>query len=136
MSFATEIALRKAVRDLLVGDALLLAKLGGPHVYDEAPRNQEPPYIVFARSETRDWSTMTDDGAEHLLTLEVWSQKSGAREALETAGRVGELLHEGALPMSGALCVHAQIASIETLRQSKNRFTRARLRLRALIELQ
>ncbi|MDP2357142.1 MAG: DUF3168 domain-containing protein [Beijerinckiaceae bacterium] len=135
MAFSTEIKLRKAIRDSLLADALLLSKLGGAHVYEEAPRNQGGAYVVFTQSEARDWSTMTEEGAEHLLTLEVWSQKTGAREALEISGRVADILHEASLPMTGATCVHARIISIETLRQSANRFVRGRIRLRALVEI-
>lgn len=135
MSFSSEIKLRNAVRDALIGDAAMLTKLGGPHVYDEAPRAKAGPYIVIAQGETRDWSTMSDQGAEHLLTLEVWSQNTGAREALDIAQCASEILQEAALPMAGATCVHARITSVETLRQQANRFVRARIRLRALVEI-
>lgn len=135
MTFSAEIALRRAIRDRLLADAPLVAKLGGARVYDEAPRDAPAPYVVFAQSEARDWSTMTETGAEHLVTLEVWSEKTGAREALDIAGRVADLLHEGPLPMmGGATCVHARIASLETSRQGANRFVRARMKLRALVE--
>ncbi|MBX9759146.1 MAG: DUF3168 domain-containing protein [Beijerinckiaceae bacterium] len=134
MAFSSEILLRKSIRDQLVASPQLLARLGGPHVYDEAPRGKAAPYIVFTQGEMRDWSTMTETGAEHLIVLEVWSQKPGAREALEIAGLVADLLHEAALPMATARCVHARISSVETLRQNANRFVRARIRLRALVE--
>lgn len=134
MSFAHEIALRKAIRDRLLASAPLIARLGGARVFDEAPRGQAAPYIVFTRSETRDWSTMTERGAEHLVTLEAWSGEPGAREALEIAGAAADLLHDAALGFAGAQVVHARIASIETLRQGDNRFVRARLRLRVLVE--
>lgn len=136
MTLAMGIALRAAVRDKLAGDTALVATLGGAHVYDEAPRNQSAPYIVFTQSEARDRSTMTEQGGEHLLTLEVWSEKSGAREALEIAGRIAAVLHDAQLAISGAVCVSARITSIDTQRQSANRFVRARLKLRALIELE
>jgi hypothetical protein len=135
MSFSSEIKLRKAVRDALIGDSAMLTRLGGPHVYDEAPRARSGPYIVIAQGETRDWSTMSDQGAEHLLTLEVWSQNTGAREALEIAQRAAQVLQDAPLPMVGAACVHARIMSVETLRQNANRFVRARIRLRALVEI-
>ncbi len=135
MAFSTETKLRKAIRESLLADTSLISKLGGPHVYDEAPRNQAGAYVVFTQGETRDWSTMTEEGAEHLLTLEVWSPKTGAREALEISGRVADILHEAPLSMTGATCVHARIISVETLRQNANRFVRARIRLRALVEL-
>jgi hypothetical protein len=136
MTFATGKALRAAVRDKLVGDAALIATLGGAHVYDEAPRNQATPYIIFTQSEARDRSTMTEQGAEHFLTLEVWSKGPGAREALEIVGRVASVLHDAHLAIPGAVCIYARIVSIDTQRQSANRFVRARLKLRALVELE
>ena len=134
MVFSNEIGLRKSIRDRLLADSALVAKLGGARVYDEAPREQASPYVVFARSEARDWSTMTEAGCEHLLTLEVWSQKAGAREALDIAGRIADLLQDAPLVMSGAICVNLRVASIETLRQNANRFVRARVKLRVLVE--
>ena len=134
MSFSSEIKLRKAVRNALISDVTLVTKLGGAHIYDEAPRGKAGPYVVIAQGETRDWSTMSDEGAEHLLTLEVWSQNSGAREALEISERAAQILQDSSLPMVGATCVHARVISVETLRQNANRFVRARLRLRALVE--
>lgn len=134
MPFSSEIALRGAIRERLIASPQLLARLGGPSVHDEAPRNTPAPYVVFTQGEVRDWSTMTDSGAEHLIVLEVWSDRPGAREALEIAGLVADLLHEAPLPLAGAHCVHARIASMETLRQNENRFIRARIRLRALVE--
>lgn len=136
MTFSTEIALRRAIRDRLLASAPLTERLGAPKVHDEAPRNARAPYIVFTQSEARDWSTMTEQGAEHLVALEVWSEKPGAREALEIAGAVANLLHEADLPLHGARCVHARITSVETLRQNANRFVRARIRLRALVEIE
>ena len=136
MTFSIEIGLRKAIRDRLLADAALVAELGGPSVYDEAPREQSAPYIVFTRSEARDWSTMTEAGAEHLLTLEVWSQKNGARQALGIAGDVARLLHDAPPALVGATCVNLRVVSIETLRQNANRFVRARLRLRAIVEFE
>lgn len=136
MTFSTEIDVRRAIRDRLAADPALIASLGGPRIYDEAPRNQAAPYVVFTRSEARDWSTMTEKGAEYLLTLEAWSQKPGAREALEIAGRIADLLHEAPLSPPGAASVHARIVAIDTQRQDANRFVRARLRLRVLIELE
>jgi predicted oxidoreductase len=134
MTFSSEIQLRKAIRDGLLANSALVAKLGGARVYDEAPREQASPYVVFARSEARDWSTMTEAGCEHLLTLEVWSQKAGAREALEIAGCIADVLQDAPMALSGATCVNLRVVSIETLRQNANRFVRARLKLRALVE--
>lgn len=135
MAFSTEVKLRKSIRESLLANPGLISRLGGPHVYDEAPRNQNGAYVVFTQGETRDWSTMTEEGAEHLLTLEVWSPKTGAREALDIASLVADLLHGAPLSMTDATCVHARIISVETLRQNANRFVRARIRLRALVEL-
>lgn len=135
MHLQTEIAFRQAIRQQLLANAPLVSALGGPHVYDEVPRHQSTPYIVLAQSEARDWSTMTETGAEHLLTLEVWSRQHGALEALEIAGQAAALLHDASLTMTGATCAVVRVTSLETSRAHANRFVCARIRLRALIEI-
>ena len=134
MTVAHEAALRKAVRERLLASAPLVARLGGPRVHDPAPRGAPRPYVVFTQSQARDWSTMTERGAEHLLTLEVWSEAPGVREALDVAGLVAGALHDAPLSLPGAACALLRVLDAQTARESGGRFTRCRLRVRALVE--
>lgn len=134
MTFTHEIALRKALRERLLQSAQLSALLGGQRVFDEPPRNAPTPYIVFARSQARDWSTMTERGVEHMLWLDVWTQRASVREALEIASLAAAALHDAALTIPGAACVLVRVLDTDTARESANRFVRCRMRVRALVE--
>jgi hypothetical protein len=129
-----DIALRKAILSRLLADSALVARLGGARVHDEAPRGATQPYVVFAQSRSRDWSTMTEAGREHSLSLDVWSARTGAREALEIAALVAAALDDQSLPLDGHVLVNLQVREIDTARENSNRFVRARLRLRAITE--
>ena len=69
--------LQKAVFAALGGDAALLALMGAGKIIDHAPANVPFPYISFGRASVFDWSTSTETGSEHLLTLHVWSKAKG-----------------------------------------------------------
>ncbi|MFX8457299.1 DUF3168 domain-containing protein, partial [Acinetobacter baumannii] len=59
------------------------------------------PYVSFGQSVERDWSTGTDDGREHTLTLQVWSRASGRSEVYRGAAIIRALLHLARLPLQG-----------------------------------
>jgi hypothetical protein len=63
--------LQKAIYEALVANAALVALLGAPRVYDDVPRGAAFPYVTFGPSVVRDWSTGSEGGTEHLLTLHV-----------------------------------------------------------------
>ena len=133
MSASAEIALRKAVRACLGADAALAA-LVGARIYDGAPRTASMPYVTGGDARLRDWSTASDHGAEHLLTLEVWSAQPGAREALAIADLVSRLLDGAALTLDDHRLIDLRFVSLETRRDGNGRFARASLRLRAITE--
>ena len=134
MSASPVVSLRKAMRDHLLADATLTAMLGGARVFDEAPRGIEPPYVTFGDARTRDWSTASDSGAEHVVVLEAWSAQRGVREALAIAARVEALLVDAALTLDNHRLVNMRFLQIETRRENQGRFARASLRLRATTE--
>jgi Protein of unknown function (DUF3168) len=44
------------------------SQLGATRIYDDPPQAASYPFISLGQSPLRDWSTGTEDGAEHLLT--------------------------------------------------------------------
>lgn len=134
MPFAFDAALRKAARDLLLAEPALVSALGGPRVWDEPPRGGQRPCIVFERSIVRDWSTMSEDGEEHVLTLDVWSQEPGMAQALAIARIAASALHDAEPAIPGGRIVLMRVIDIDSGRAQGGRLSRARLRLRALIE--
>ena len=72
--------LQKAIHGALTSDAEVIALLGGARIYDDVPRGAELPYVTFGQSTARDWSTGSEAGSEHIVTLHVWSrQRASAR---------------------------------------------------------
>ena len=65
--------LQTAIFTALSTDSALVAELGGARIYDQAPPSVDFPYITFGRTSVYDWSTGTENGAEQLFTLHIWS---------------------------------------------------------------
>ncbi|MCK9551629.1 DUF3168 domain-containing protein [Aquamicrobium sp.] len=73
--------LQKAMFAALTGNAALVALMGGARIFDRAPTDAAFPYVTFGRTSVLDWSTSTEEGLEHLVTLHVWSKARGRKEA-------------------------------------------------------
>jgi hypothetical protein len=131
---AAGLALQEAVFALLSGDAELSALLGGPHVYDGAPRNAAPPYVHLGETTQRDWSTSTEAGAEIAFALVVWSTALGKSEALAIAGRLDALLDDAPLTIAGWRLVNLRHVATETSRDAGLKGRRAVVRFRAVLE--
>jgi uncharacterized protein DUF3168 len=58
-------ALQRSVYQALAGSSDLTTLLGGARIYDHAPQGAAFPFITLGQSVVRDWSTGTEDGAEH-----------------------------------------------------------------------
>ncbi len=86
------LALQQAVYQTLVDDDDLTILLGGANVHDDVPRQDKPPYIVFAEATHSDWSTGTEKGLEHSLAVEIWSRERGRKQVLDIAEAVQDTL--------------------------------------------
>lgn len=128
------LALRAAIRSALVADAPLVALLGGPHVHDDAPRDLAPPYVTFGPTRLRDWSTSSDEGAEHQLELDVWGGAESMRPTLNIADAVVAALDGAPLALGGHRLVDLRFVTLETRRERNGRQARVSLRFRALTE--
>jgi hypothetical protein len=87
-------ALQRAVYQALAGSSDLTTLLEGARVYDDAPQAAAFPFITLGQSVIRDWSTGTEDGAEHSLTLHVWSRGGGKKQTLEIVEAIKDVLHD------------------------------------------
>ncbi len=97
MALSASWDLQQSVYNFLINDAVLTSMLGGQSIYDDAPQRASYPYITFGRSSVRDWSTGTDLGKEHVITLHVWSKGGGKRETHEIIDKICEKLHDESL---------------------------------------
>jgi len=134
MIAASELMLRKAILLALRSDPALASRLGGTKIYDEGPGNIQMPYVAFGDSRAKDWSTASDQGAEHALAIDVWSVHRGVAEVLEISELIATALLEATLTLPGHRIVSLSQQSLETRRQNAGRHARARLMFRITIE--
>lgn len=127
-------ALLVAIHQRLSGNAALTAIIGADGVRDRLSPRPKLPCIVFGELEARDYSTSTESGEEHFLTLEVWSDGEGRREAQQIAGLVHDLLHDAALGLDGAVLVSLLRMSMRTRREPKTKIYLTEMRFRAVTE--
>ncbi len=129
-------ALQKAIIQHLRSDATLTTLLGGPHIYDQAPRRRQPPYITIGDIETSAWDTFTARGHQHRLTLHVWTDHRGRAQAFEVLHRLDELLDEAPLTLEGG----HHLVSLRTtfwtaVPHPQGRHVRGLIRLRAITHI-
>ncbi|MGC1711744.1 MAG: DUF3168 domain-containing protein [Methyloceanibacter sp.] len=87
-------ALQRSVYRALAGSSALTTLLGGARIYDDAPQGASFPFITLGQSVIRDWSTGTEHGAEHSLTLHVWSRSGGKKQVHEIIEAIRSVLHD------------------------------------------
>ncbi|CAN7643826.1 DUF3168 domain-containing protein [Rhizobium sp. LjRoot30] len=127
-------ALLQAVTARLLGDADLVELIGADGIHDRLLTRIPMPYVVIAGLQSDDFSTSTEAGEEHLLTLEIWSSGQGQREAQVIAGHVHRLLHDAALSLVGAVLVSLLHRSTRARRVQKTRAHGVEMVFRAVTE--
>lgn len=127
------LALQEALIAALRTDAGVTA-LVGAGIHDGAPKNAGFPHVALGEVVSRDWDTASDEGAEHFVTLMVWSRASGRREVLVIIGAMMAVLDEADLNLNGHRLVNLSVVASDTRREADGRTWRGRLRLRAVTE--
>jgi Protein of unknown function (DUF3168) len=134
MPTAASAALRAAVHDALTADAALVNILGGPKVYDEPPRAAAFPYVTLGEARIADFSTGTEPGEEHQLTLHAWSRQGGHKEAHMIAGALLQALDDAALNLADHQLVNFRFSVADVRREADGRTYHALVRFRAVTE--
>ena len=131
MSAAAE--LQRAVVAALKGDSGLAA-LVADRVFDHTPATAAFPYVTLGRLTSYDWSTATERGSEHLVTLHAWSQGNGKRQALALMARADAALHDRPLVLDGYALVNLRLEMTELAYDDAQGAYRGTMRLRAVVE--
>jgi hypothetical protein len=134
MSTAAAAALRAAIHDSLVADAPLTSLLGGARIYDEPPKSVVFPYVTLGETRIADFSTGTETGEEHQLTLHVWSRQGGHREAHLIAGALLQALDDAPLTLADHRLINLRFALADVRREADGRTYHALVRFRAVTE--
>lgn len=91
--------LQRSLVQAIRSNAAIVGLLGGAKVYDDVPQGTVFPYVTIGQSLVRDWSTGSESGHEHAVTLHVWSRAAGRKQTHEIMGAIEGALHDGALSL-------------------------------------
>jgi hypothetical protein len=78
-----------------------ISGLVGARVFDAPPRNAAFPYVTLGETSAADWSTSTEEGTEHRLTLHAWSRAGGKAECWSILDALRDALHDAMLSPEG-----------------------------------
>lgn len=126
--------LQQALYQLLSTDAALTTLLGAPRIYDHVSPRPTFPYITIGQTTVRDWSTATDIGEEHQLTLHVWSRAGGRRETHEIMSAIRAAVDHAELPLTGYRLINLLHEFSETRRDPDGETFHGVVRFRAVTE--
>jgi hypothetical protein len=127
------LSLQKAIWAALVADAGVGALIGD-RIYDSAPRDAVFPYVSIGATTANDWSTGTEDGTEHRVTLLAWSRGRGQSECHAIAEAIRAALNDAALALDGHTLVNLHFESADTRREADGITWRGTIRFRAVTE--
>ena len=127
-------SLLQAIFARLSADAALSALVGAGGFYDRLLDRTAMPYLVLGALDSRDYSTASEAGEEHFLTLAIWSDGQGQKQAQTIAARVRALLHDQPLVLDGAVLVSLLHRNTRSRREPKSRCHVAEMRFRAVTE--
>jgi hypothetical protein len=127
-------SLQQAVYAAITTDPGILALVGAARLFDDVPQGTPYPYITLGQSTSRDWSTGSDGGEEHILTLHVWSRAGGRRETHEIMGALRSALHDRTLAVAGHRLVNLRHELSEARREPDGDTYHGIVRLRAVTE--
>jgi len=124
----------------LTGYAPLTALVTG--VYDHAPPDAEPPYVLIGDDTAIDWSTKGNNGWETTLTIHCWDyEKAGRKSVKAIMSAIYDALHRQEASVTVAGFTLVELASeFETSFQdttptgAADHFYHGVQRFRALIE--
>ncbi|PRD45801.1 DUF3168 domain-containing protein [Phyllobacterium phragmitis] len=126
--------LHKAIYLALSGDAALIAKLGGPNVYDHVPAAAAFPYVTFGQTAVYDWSTDSEIGDEHLFTIHVWSRAGGKKQVLEIMDLIATRMSATALTLDRHRLVNLALQYSQARNDDERDGYHGLLRYRAVTE--
>jgi len=105
-----------------------------PRIFDSVPRGAAFPYIVIGDDKETDFSTATERGSEHLLTVHIWSRAPGLKQSRVAANAVVAALDGAAPAVAGFTLIDLRWQATDTTRESDGETIHTELRFRAVLE--
>ena len=130
-------ALQQAIFATLAASSDVQDAVGDPpRIFDAVPRGSAFPYIVIGDDKESDWSTATEPGTAHDLTIHIWSRAAGRKETRLAAEAVIGALGGAELTLDGQALIDLRYLQSESTRENDGETVHAQLRFRALLEPQ
>ena len=91
-------------------------------------------FLTLGDEQVRDWSTGTDSGAEHLVTLTVHAPRRSFGEAKQAAAAVSDALLLGAVTLTRGRVINARFTEARTRRLERDALRQIEMRFRFVVE--
>jgi hypothetical protein len=137
MSFACSWALQKALFAALSADPAVGA-LAGPRIWDEGDAAAVStagggPCVILGDETVEPWSTASDDGAAHVVTISTVAESGGFGALKRLAGAVCDVVL-APMTLERGRVVSSRFLGGRTRREGKGRTRRVELRFRIVVE--
>lgn len=93
------LGIQSAIFTKLTDDSTLMGLVTG--VFDSLPSGQTFPYVVLGEDTETAANTLASIGREVTVTIHIFSQYAGTKEAKQIAGRIIDLIERRTLSASG-----------------------------------
>jgi len=102
--------------DVDLSGAGTLGDLGVVGVFDEVPEDTLKPYVVIGEAYETPDNSHDRKGRRTVVTVHVWSDQQGFKEAVEIADRIVDLLDHPSLTVAGWSHIATRFDFMQTLR--------------------
>ncbi len=138
MTYALSWPLQQALYQLFC-DSAICAQHFGHRIYDAPPPISDEVipdglYLTFGDEQATDWSTGSDSGAVHTISMTVHAPRRGFSEAKQAAAAISDaILGDGLTPSRGHV-VNRQFVDAKTKRVENDALRQITLRFRITME--
>lgn len=126
--------LQQSIFAALSADAALTALIGAGRVFDDVPQATQLPYVTLGPVTAQDWSTGTEPGTEHLISVHVWSDARGKKQAHAILAAIRAALHDRPLTVAGHNLINLRHERSDTRQNADGEAIHAIARFRAVTE--
>ena len=134
MSMTSFWPLQKALYVKLISHTEVIESLGSARLYDEVPATAIYPYAIFGAASSMPLGTDERESAEHVLTLEVWSQRRGSGQTKKILSALVNALEEESVTLSEVTLVDLQVTKMTCEWDEEDLLTKGSLTLRAVTQ--
>ena len=138
MTYSLAWPLQEALYTLLCNSPVCVEHFNGqifdaplPFSGDAAP---EGLYLILGDEEAQDWSTASDRGAVHVVSLNIHAPRRGFSEAKRAAADISDTMLAGGMELSRGRIVNTRFVDARTHREESAALRRIEMRFRFTLE--